>query len=83
MNEENLNETVEEAAPPTILDIDSMDSQARTTYILNVRRRINDGEEVSDDEIRDSVRLIRLSRSSAAKSTGTKKDVPVISLKDF
>jgi len=53
------------------LDINSMSHQDRINFIFDVRRRIQEGEVVSDDEIRNVVRIIRLSRADAASLSST------------
>lgn len=82
MNEEITPQTPNVPTPP--VDLDSLLPAERVQFVLGVRRRITAGEEVSDDEIRDSVRCIRLTR--ADKSRGkkkTKEPARVITLDDF
>ena len=54
-------------------------------FILEVRRRIQAGEEVSDDGIRDAVKLIRVSRADAARTRkgGSKTPVLPVTFSDF
>ena len=70
--------------PPTQVDFDSLEPTERVAFVLEVRRRITAGEEVSDDEIRDSVRCIRLTRADKARGKKkTKAPERVITLADF
>lgn len=76
---------VEHAILPDQNDVMNLSPQQRVEYILDVRRRIQaDPQSVSDDEIRNAVRLIRISRSDAGRSRKAgKKVVPVVGLSDF
>jgi len=66
-------------------DLDAFTHEQRIDYIMNVRRRVDeDDTKVSDDEIRNAVCLIRLTRADVAKTRRSKKDTgPKISLADF
>lgn len=76
---------VEATQVPDPNDVMNLSPQQRVEYILDVRRRIQaDSTSVSDDEIRNAVRLIRISRSDAGRSKKAgKKVVPVVNLSDF
>ena len=75
---------IEEGAASTPLDVNAMDYQARVDYILNIRRRVQeDRTKVSDDEIRDAVRMIRIDRGASPKSKNKKEAVPKVTLADF
>jgi len=77
MTETHPNGTV---LPP---DLSSLSSQERINYILEIRRRVQeDPKSVTDDEIRDAVRLIRLNRAEPTKRK-TKVEAPPVSLSDF
>jgi len=68
--------------PPLPPDLSTLNSQERITYILGVRQRINDGEEVSTDEIKNAVRLIALDRAGSSRGRKGKTPTPV-TLADF
>ena len=70
--------------PARSLDLNSLDPQGRINYIMEVRRRIQeDPKSVSDDEIRDAVRLIRLNRAEPTKRKASKSAAPAVTLSDF
>ena len=69
------------ALPP---DLSSLSSQDRINYILEIRRRVQeDPKSVTDDEIRDAVRLIRLNRAEPTRRGASKAATPAVSLSDF
>ncbi len=71
-------------ASPSPLNIEALDNQERISYILDVRRRIQAEEVVSDDEIRDAVRIIRFNRSNISRSPKSAKvKKPLVTLADF
>lgn len=71
-----------EDKPP--LDIDKLTAQERVSYTLDIRHRVNEGKTVSDDEIRDAVRCIRLIRADSAGKRGVKKATAApVTLADF
>lgn len=51
----------------TAENVNSLSPQVRANFIMSVRQRIQAGEDVSDDEIRNAVHCIRLSRADTAK----------------
>lgn len=77
----------EQTAPPPKVegteapDINLLDAQESIAYPLEVRRRINDGEEVSDEEIENAVKIIYRTRANAPRKT--KAPTPTITLEDF
>ena len=75
-----MTEPTETASLPA--DLSTLTSQERVNHILAIRRRVQeDPKSVSDDEIRDAVRLIRLNRAEPrSRKSSTKK---TISLSDF
>lgn len=66
-----------------VLDVEALSPQERVNYILEVRRRVSEGEVVPDDEIRDAVRCIRTSRAESPRGRAKKDAVPAVSLSDF
>jgi len=59
------------ALPP---DINAFTPEERIDYIMAIRRRVDeDDTKVSDDEIRNAVCLIRLTRADVAKTRRSKK----------
>lgn len=66
-------------------DVMNLSSDKKVSYILDVRRRIQaDSSYVSDDEIRNAVRLIRTTRSDAGRAKkATKTPKPTVTLADF
>ena len=69
-------------APPP--DLGSLSHQDRINYIMEVRRRVQENpKSVTDDEIRDAVRMIRLNRAEPTKRKASKAATPAVSLSDF
>lgn len=65
-------------------DLSSLSPQERINYILEIRRRVQeDPKSVTDDEIRDAVRLIRLNRAEPTRRGTSKAATPPVSLSDF
>ncbi len=65
-------------------DLSLMSQPERMSFILDVRARVQADEEVSDEDIRNAVRLIRLSRADTSRGAkSTKKAAPKITLADF
>ena len=78
----NTDTDTENGTPP--LDPSSLSSQERINYILEIRRRVQeDAKSVTDDEIRDAVRMIRLNRAEPTKRGTSKTATPAVSLSDF
>lgn len=67
------------------LDINAFTPEQRVSYIMDVRRRVDDDPtKVSDDDIRNAVCCIRLGRADVAKTRRSKKDTPPkVTLADF
>jgi len=66
-------------------DINAFTPEERVSYIMDIRRRVEkDQTQVTDDEIRNAVCLIRLNRADVAKTRRSKKDdAPKIGLEFF
>lgn len=77
-----MGQKLETPIPP---DINEFTHEQRIDYIMNVRRRVDeDDTKVTDDEIRNAVCLIRLTRADVAKTRRSKKDTgPKVTLADF
>lgn len=65
-------------------NLNALNHDERVSYIMEVRRRVQeDPKSVTDDEIRDAVRLIRLNRAEPTKRKATKAAPAAVSLSDF
>ena len=64
---------------------DEMTSPERVAAIMNVRRRIAAGEEVSDEEVRHAIELIAAERklSTARRTARAPRPAEALSLDDF
>ena len=83
---EQTGETAQGELPMTeggVLDVQALNPQERVSYILEVRRRVNEGETVPDDDIRDAVRCIRVGRAETPRGKKKKDEAPAVSLSDF
>lgn len=68
-------------------DPTGMTSAERQTYINDIRRRRLDGLEISDDELRNAIKCLRVERKSSGgnsrKTTATKAPAKKFTLDDL
>ena len=72
-------------------DVTTIPAEQRTLFIIDLRNRVNAGEEIPTEQIRRAVALIHLDRGSHPRRKDAKKDAskserearPKVTLADF